>query len=148
QLLIVGLDDDAWNRQTEEFLSEVQPGGVILFQRNIPSAEGLWKLIEHTARFLKTPPFLALDLEGGSVDRLRDVLAPLPAARDVAAADQGRELGRIAGRELATFGLNVDFAPVLDLGSPSSRGVLGSRTAGASPDDVVRFARSFLDGLS
>jgi beta-N-acetylhexosaminidase len=148
QLLIVGIDSDGWEQEIEDFLREIQPGGVIFFQRNIKAASEFRRLAQRIREFLKTPPFLALDQEGGLVDRLRDVLAPLPAARDVARAGLGEEMGRIAGRELAAFSLNVDFAPVLDLGAPESRKILGSRTAGDTPEEVVRFARSFLQGLS
>ena len=59
-----------------------------------------------------------------------------------------RELGRLAGREVASFSLNVDFAPVLDVASPASEPVLGSRTAGGSPEQVARFGEEFLAGLA
>jgi len=147
QLLIVGLDGSGWDRELETFLRGIRPGGVIFFQRNIQSAPDFRRLVESVRQTLESP-LLALDLEGGLVDRLRDVLAPLPAVRDVARAGLGKTMGRIAGRELAAFSLNVDFAPVLDLGVLESRKILGSRTAGDSPDEVIRFARSFLEGLA
>ena len=147
QILIVGLDDAAWNSAGEQFLQNLNPGGVIFFQRNITGTEEFHSLVSSVRGFLNHP-FLALDLEGGTVDRLRDIVAPLPAVADVARAGMGEELGRMAGRELAAFSLNVDFAPVLDLGSSGSRMVMGSRTAGSTPAEVVQFARSFLKGLS
>lgn len=148
QLTIVGLDEDRLGAESEQFVGRVRPGGIIFFQRNIKTAPKFRRLVEQVRACCETPPFLALDLEGGSVDRLRDVLAPLPAVRDVAQTGMGEMLGRIAGRELAAFSLNVDFAPVLDLTSASSRQVMGSRTAGESPDEVVGFARNFLTGLT
>jgi len=147
QILIVGINGGVWDKPTEEFLGRIRPGGVIFFQRNIATAPQFRQLVERVRGFLSPPPFLALDLEGGLVDRLRDVLAPLPSVSDAARAEMGQDLGRIAGRELAAFSLNVDFAPVLDLGAAESRIVLGSRTAGASPAEVVRFAQGFLKGL-
>jgi beta-N-acetylhexosaminidase len=148
QLLIVGVDSPTVDADTAAFLRDIQPGGFIFFQRNIVEAESFRDLVANSSKILRTAPFLSIDLEGGLVDRFRNVLAPLPAVRDVASAGMGRELGRMAGREVAVFGLNVDFAPVLDLGSPESESVLGSRTAGPSPDEVIRFAREFLAGLS
>jgi len=147
QVLIAGIDDAAWSERTERFLHGVKPGGVIFFQRNISSAPAFRELVRRVRDSVRPRPFLALDLEGGSVDRLREVVAPLPAASDAARAEMGEALGRAAGRELAAFSLNVDFAPVLDLGAPASRGILGTRTAGATPAEVVVFARSFLRGL-
>src|ERR1039458_9561467 len=94
QILIVGIDGGGRNQKLEDFLREIRPGGVIFFQRNIKTAPEFRRLVERIRELLETPPFLSLDLEGGLVDRLRDVLAPLPAARDVARAGLGEEMGR------------------------------------------------------
>ena len=152
QLFLIGLEGSAWDPTGENLLNEFRPGGVIFFRHNITTPPEFSDFVRRVAAFLSQPsslpPFLALDLEGGTVDRLRDVLAPLPSARDAAQAGLARDLGRVAGRELAAFSLNVDFAPVLDLGSPESRVVLGSRTAGESPEQVARFGEEFLAGLA
>src|SRR5689334_2448773 len=86
QILIVGIDGSEWNQELGEFLKSIRPGGVIFFQRNLQSPSQFRGLVDRINEFVDTPPFLALDLEGGAVDRLRDILAPLPAARDVARA--------------------------------------------------------------
>ena len=144
----MGIDESAWNQELEEFLRRIRPGGVIFFHHNIQTAQQFRELVNKVREAMEITPFLALDLEGGRVDRLRDVLASLPAARDVAKAGFGEAMGRMAGRELAAFSLNVDFAPVLDLGAPESREILGSRTASDSPMEVARFAEGFLRGLA
>ena len=150
--MIVGVDGGSFDRDTENFLANVRPGGVIFFQRNIAGAPQFFGLVRDIRdwfrKTLDNPPFLAIDLEGGTVDRLRGVLAPLPAAREAAQAGMGQALGRMAGREVAAFSLNVDFAPVLDLCSAASATVMGSRTVGESPAEVIEFARGFLQGLS
>ena len=152
QIFWIGLEGNAWNRQLEELLGEVRPGGVIFFPRNMASRQGFAELVRQFAAVLSRPPspapLLAIDLEGGKVDRFREALAPLPSARAAARAGLARELGRVAGREVAACSLNVDFAPVLDLGLPESASVLGSRTAGASPEQVARFGEEFLTGLA
>ena len=152
QLLWIGFEADAWNAGLEELLETVRPGGVIFFQRNIQTAEQFGGLVRQCATFLRErsglTPFLAVDLEGGKVDRFRELIAPLPSVRESVEARKARELGRVAGREVAGFSLNVDFAPVLDLASAESASVLGSRTAGESPEEVVRFAEEFLAGLA
>jgi beta-N-acetylhexosaminidase len=156
QLFWIGFEGDAWHPDLDELLSEARPGGVIFFSRNLATPQQFAELIRKVTACLAEPPLpppllaplLAIDLEGGKVDRLRDVLAPLPSARDAARAGLARELGRIAGREVAAFGLNVDFAPVLDLGLPESESVLGTRTANASPEQVARFGEEFLAGLA
>ncbi|MBI1956455.1 MAG: glycoside hydrolase family 3 protein [Acidobacteria bacterium] len=152
QLFVIGFEGDSWNPSLEELLQEVRPGGVIFFQRNITTARSFHRLVRQIRDFLAglslPVPFLAIDLEGGTVDRLRDVLAPLPPAREVARAGLARPAGQMAGRELAAFSLNVDFAPVLDLASPESAEVLGSRTVGPSSQEVIPFASDFLEGLT
>jgi beta-N-acetylhexosaminidase len=152
QVLGIGFETDEWNGQLEDLLRAVQPGGVIFFQRNIRTAGQFWNLVERIGRFMlecsALPPFLAVDLEGGLVDRFRDLLAPLPSVREAARAGMARELGRMAGREVASFSLNVNFAPVLDVGSRESEAVLGTRTAGETPEEVTRFGEEFLSGLA
>ena len=148
QLLTIGFEGDCWNRGLEALLRRISPGGVIFFPRNIKTAPDFHGLAGQIRQHLKTPPFLAIDMEGGQVDRLRDALPPLPAVRDVARAGMAADMGKMAGRELAAFSLNVDFAPVLDLTSTESEDVLGNRTAGNSPEEVIRFAEEFLKGLA
>jgi beta-N-acetylhexosaminidase len=152
QVLWIGFEADAWDGQMESLLRAVRPGGAIFFQRNIRAAEQFRNLVRRIAGSLfessGIPPFLAVDLEGGLVDRFRELLAPLPSVRQAVRAGMARELGRIAGREVASFFLNVDFAPVLDVGSPESEAVLGTRTAGESPAEVARLGEEFLAGLA
>ena len=152
QLLIVGFEGSGWNQDLAKLLQTVRPGGVIFFQRNIMTSNEFQQLVAQVRTSLESPasppPFLAMDLEGGLVDRLREALSPLPSASDATRAGLGREQGQIAGRELAAFALNVNFAPVLDLETAPSRIVLGSRTAGKSPKPVIRFAEQFLEGLA
>ena len=151
-VLLVGFEGDGWSRELDELLRDIRPAGVIFFERNIADAEQFQQLVAEIRGALQTPdaepPLLAIDQEGGIVDRLRKVLAPLPSARDAARAGLGFELGQMAGRELAAFALNVDFAPVLDLSTPQSVNILASRTAGETPQQVIAFAEQFLAGLA
>jgi beta-N-acetylhexosaminidase len=148
-VLTIGFEGQQIDAALSQLLRDVCPGGVIFFQRNIVETEQFGELVAEISRVLPSPsPLLAMDLEGGLVDRFRELLAPLPSARDAARAGMARELGEMAGRELAAFGLNVDFAPVLDLGSAESEPILASRTAGQTPQEVIRFAERFLLGLT
>ena len=152
QLFLIGFEGNCWAPELEKLLREVQPGGVMFFQRNIQNPAAFQALVARIRAFLETEaettPFLAIDQEGGLVDRLRDALEALPAARDAASVGMAHELGEMAGRELAAFSLNLDFAPVLDLSAPESQPILGNRTVNDSPQLVTRFAEEFLAGLS
>src|SRR5580698_4838087 len=130
QLLIVGFNGTEMTARLSSLLSRLQPAGVILFARNIKTAEQTWRLLRECRKCVSAPLFTCIDLEGGSVDRFRDVLGPAPSAAEVFATGD-RELyrkhGRLIGENCRALGFNVDFAPVLDLAFEASRSVLGSR---------------------
>src|SRR5271166_6014328 len=83
QLLIVGFNGTEMTTRLRSLLTRLQPAGVILFARNIQSAEQTWRLLRDCQKCVATPLFACIDLEGGSVDRFRDVLGPAPSAADV-----------------------------------------------------------------
>jgi beta-N-acetylhexosaminidase len=96
-----------------------------------------------------------VDLDGGTVNRLRDALAPMPSAQAVAVAARitgkprlAREHGTLIGQGVKAFGFNTTLAPVLDLALPDSAEVMGTRAVGADAADVVEYARQFLTGLA
>ena len=150
QLLIMGFDGSEASTRLRSMLATLQPGGIILFKRNITAARQTWELLRESQKCVATPAFLCVDMEGGTVDRLKDVIAPAPPVADIAASGN-RELfrlhGRVLGDECRLLGFNVDFAPVVDLGLEPSRKVLTSRTASDDPRKVVTYAREFLRGL-
>jgi len=150
QLLIIGFDGVEMNPPLASLLKRLQPTGVILFARNIKSAEQTWRLLRECQKCVASPLFTCVDLEGGTVDRFRDVLGPSPSVADVFVADDAklaRKHGQILGENCRALGFNVDFAPVLDLAFEASRAVMGSRSASADPHEAVAYAKEFLAGL-
>ncbi len=134
----------------ESLLGRLQPAGVILFARNIKTPEQAWQLLRDCQKCVATPLFTCVDLEGGTVDRFRDLLGPSPSAADVFATGSRklfRKHGEIIGANCRALGFNVDFAPVLDLALEASRSVMGSRTVSADPLETARYAHDFLVGL-
>jgi beta-N-acetylhexosaminidase len=108
-------------------------------------------LLRECRKLLRTPPFLCVDMEGGTVDRLKRALAPSPSAAAVFASAKKKNFfrhGQLIGEACRTFGFNLDFAPVLDLALEPSRSVLASRAVSADPKKVITYAREFLRGLS
>jgi beta-N-acetylhexosaminidase len=79
QLLIVGFEGTQMTPRLSSLLTRLQPAGVILFARNIKSAEQTWRLLRDCQNCVSTRLFTCVDLEGGRVDRLRDLLGPTPA---------------------------------------------------------------------
>ncbi len=150
QLLIVGFDGVKMTPKLASLLARLQPAGVILFARNLKTAEQTWQLLRDCQEHVSTPLFTCVDVEGGSVDRFRDVLGPAPSAADVfATADRKlfRKHGQVIGENCRALGFNVDFAPVVDLAFEASHGVMNSRTVSENPRDATAYAREFLAGL-
>ena len=148
--MVVGFDGTKMTAKLSSLLTRLQPAGVILFARNIQSAEQTWQLLRDCRECVSTPLFTCVDLEGGSVDRFRDVLGPAPSAADVFATGDRklfRKHGQLIGENCRALGFNVDFAPALELAFEASRSVMGSRAVSADPKQVANYAREFLAGL-
>jgi beta-N-acetylhexosaminidase len=153
-LLVVGVSGMELTGLERAWLGVVQPAGVILFRRNIADAGQTRMLLAEATGLCAGHAFRCVDVEGGTVDRLRDGLAPMPSAQAVAQAARksanpalARELGELIAQGVKAFGFNVTLAPVLDLGLPESAAVMGTRTSGATADEVTAFAREFFAGL-
>jgi beta-N-acetylhexosaminidase len=150
QLLIMGFDGTSTSVRLRLLLATMQPGGVILFKRNTQEPAQTHALLRDVQKVVSTPMFLCVDMEGGTVDRLHDVIAPAPSVAEVAATDSKkvfRRHGKIIGELVRALGFNTDFAPVLDLRFEASKRVLGSRTVSADPKQTIVYAREFLRGL-
>jgi len=150
QLLILGFDGLEIDSKLRITLSTLQPSGVILFARNIEEPRQTWRLLRDAQASTRVPMFLCVDLECGTVDRLKKVIAPAPSVEQVFATGNRklfRMHGNILGLEARALGFNTDFAPVFDLGFEASRPVLTSRTASADPKQTIVYAREFLKGL-
>lgn len=131
-------------------LTRLEPAGVILFARNITSGEQSHKLLKECRACVSTPLFTCVDMEGGKVDRFRNVIGPAPSAAEVFASGDPklyRKHGTIIGESCRTLGFNTDFAPVVDLAFEASRNVMSSRAVSDDPKEAVSYAREFLAGL-
>jgi beta-N-acetylhexosaminidase len=160
-LLVVGLGGAELTGLERAWLRLVRPGGVILFRRNIVNAEQTRLLLEEATGLGAVHAVRCVDVEGGTVNRLRDALAPMPSAQAVcgaasqrigATARTKRSLARVHGelvaRAVKAFGFNTTLAPVVDLVLPESVEVMGTRAPAADPNQVTEFAREFLRGLA
>jgi beta-N-acetylhexosaminidase len=152
QLLLVGLAGTELHATERAWLRLIKPAGTVLFRRNIEEAAQVHGLLEGIAALVADGPlFHAVDVEGGLVDRLRDLIAPMPAPAAVAATRSKRlcrEHGYLIGSELRLLGFNVDFAPVLDLHTAASAEVMRTRVVSDDPKSVIAYAEAFLTGLS
>ena len=153
QLFMIGLPGPTLDRATRAFLAEHPPGGVILFKRNIRSAEQLRRLVADIhATGAGVPPLVALDHEGGRVDRLPHPpfthFPPMALVGESGDTRLAEAVGRAMGRELRAVGIDLDFAPVLDVWSNPRNRVIGDRAFGTTPRAVARLALAFARGLA
>ena len=149
-LLVVGLSGTEVTKLERSWLKLVRPSGVILFKRNIVDAKQTRAVLTDATQFSIDAAMRCVDIEGGTVDRLRDALAPMPSAQAVAETGKiglMRKHGELIAREAKAFGFNTTLAPVLDLALPASQGVMGTRASSATAEGVVKYARAFLAGL-
>lgn len=153
-LLVVGLSGTELTGLERAWLTLIRPGGVILFRRNISDVAQTRALLDE-ASLCTAPSARYVDVEGGTVNRLRNALAPIPSAQAVATAMRragkpnfAREHGELIARSVKAFGFNTTLAPVVDLALPESAEVMGTRAPDAHPKFVVEYARGFLRGLA
>jgi beta-N-acetylhexosaminidase len=127
--------------------------GVILFKRNVgcPPQELASRIAKIAAASPGLAPIVAVDQEGGRVQRLGPPILQLPPMRVLGERDDvelTRRCARALGRQLAALGFNVDFAPVLDVFTNPANEVIGDRAFGSDPERVARHARAFASGLA
>ena len=154
-LLVVGLTGTELSPLERAWLKLVRPAGIILFKRNIADSKQTRALLRESVGFCAPHAARCVDVEGGTVNRLKEALAVIPSAQAAAAAARqtgkpalAREHGELIARAAAAFGFNTTLAPVLDLALPDSAEVLGSRCAAREPAGVIAYAQQFLLGLS
>ncbi len=154
-LLVVGLAGAELTNLERAWLKLVKPAGIILFRRNIESARQTHLLLHDAIALCAAHSLRCVDVEGGTVDRLRDALAPMPSAQAVMRAASStrkmnliHEQGELVAQGVKAFGFNTVLAPVLDLALPESAAVLGTRATASMPNGVVEYARGFLAGLA
>ncbi len=151
QMFMVGLKGEEVTGEEKQLLKDYPFGGFILFSHNLKEPKqilSLCRTLWETSR--KNPPFIAIDQEGGKVHRL-----PAPFTRFPAAALLGRtqspdlayRFGLATARELAAVGINLNFAPVLDVHSNPENPVIGDRSLGPDPRQVTTLGWAITRGL-
>lgn len=146
-LFVVGLEARELSALERAWLGVLRPGGIILFRRNIESAPQTRSLLEDATTLCAPHALRCVDMEGGTVDRLRNALAPTVAAQLVARTARPalmQQHGELIARASRAFGFNTVLAPVLDLALPASADVMTTRAAAPTAEGVVAYAHAVL----
>jgi beta-N-acetylhexosaminidase len=154
QMFIVGLQGEALTREEKAAIEQYPFGGFILFSHNccepaqiLCLCRTLWQIAN------RHPPFISIDEEGGRVHRLPKPFTHFPPAACLGQTGNPKlayRAARATAEELALAGLNLDFAPVLDVNSNPKNPVIGDRSFAADPQKVTvlgdRWAQGLRDG--
>jgi len=153
--MMLDVESTALTNEDREILEHPLLGGVILFARNYENPKQVKSLISEIHAVRKTPLLIAVDQEGGRVQRFREGFTRLPAAADLGvvynddrklALQLAEHTGWINAAELREVGADLNFAPVLDLDYETSS-VIGDRAFHRSPEVVADIAHSYMRGM-
>ncbi len=154
QHLFTGFDGTVMAEDFCRKLRESKIGNIILFARNIGTAAQVRALCGEIQRLVLEatgqPALIAIDQEGGVVSRLGADCAVIPSAMAVSATgdpELAYRAGLLTGSELAAMGINFNLAPVLDINSNPDNPVIGARSYGSSPGQVIPPALGMAHGL-
>ena len=151
--LLVGFQGLTAEQELTSLIRDYAIGGIVLFKRNIAGPEQLRSLLNEAQQCaletLKRPLWVAIDQEGGPVQRLAPPYTRLPAAREL--AEQGEPAvihwASVAARELQESGIHINFAPVLDVISGPEPHFLGARSLGSDAREVAHLGRLWIRTL-
>ncbi|HHU31550.1 MAG: beta-N-acetylhexosaminidase [Zhaonellaceae bacterium] len=153
QLVMVGVDGYEHDENSKHLIKNYHVGGFVLLKQNIKNLEQMLDLINSLKKansVNKIPLFLAIDEEGGRISRLPQEFAKIPSSKAIGEINNGEisyQVGSIIGEELKMLGLNMNFAPVLDINSNAENPVIGDRAFGDKPGIVSKLGIQTMKGL-
>lgn len=154
QMLILEYDSDYVDDNLKNFLNTTSPGGFILMKDNITTFDKTRQFVSDLKSNSKYPLIISIDEEGGSVQRLKYLIdaspTNIPFMYNVGLtnnSDLAYNVGKVIAEEVRTVGVNVDFAPVLDIYSNPNNTVIGKRSFGSNADLVSNMGINFTKGL-
>ncbi len=155
QMIMAGFEGTALTPETEDLIRNHHVGGLILFSRNYENPEQLHSLIRGlqkvaAATATGVPLFISVDQEGGRVARLTEPFTkypPLCCVGHAGSESLAYRFGQSLATELRDVGINMDYAPVLDVNTNPENPIIGDRAIASDPDTVARLANSFIKGF-
>jgi beta-N-acetylhexosaminidase len=154
QQLIIGIEGLTLSQDEAHFIVDNNIGGIILFRRNVESPSQLRELclsIQSLRHQMpnQAPLFISIDMEGGRVHRLRSPFTQWPALAclgKIGSTETAYEFALAMGTELRAVGINLDFAPSVDVFNNPKNTVIGDRALGTDAELVARLAPALVQG--
>jgi beta-N-acetylhexosaminidase len=153
QLAIVGFGGHTVPEETRALARDFDLGGVIYFARNVDSPDQVAELSRQAHALARdTPLWISVDQEGGRVARLKRPFTEWPPMVTLGRSGTGSDalaarFARALATELRAVGINLDYAPVLDVHTNAANPVIGDRAFSEKADDVARIARTIIRAL-
>jgi len=154
QMLILYSTSDTVSDDFKNTLKIYNPGGFILMKENITTFDKTKKFVDDLQKNSDIPMIISIDQEGGNVQRLLELKDVKPTnipymyyLGQTNDTNLAYEVGKLMAEELRTIGVNVDYAPVLDIYSNKDNKVIGKRSFGTTPEQVSNMALSYAKGL-
>ncbi len=153
QMIMVGVEGTSMDQTAERLIKDRHIGGVIFYKANFSTISDSVKLVNDLKaanRKGAAPLLLAVDQEGGKIDRMPADFETVPDSRTVGKSNDAslaKALGGLLAAELRAMGLNLDFAPVLDINSNPNNPVIGVRSFGNNAEIVAKMGVAEMQGL-
>ncbi|MEK4538564.1 beta-N-acetylhexosaminidase [Peribacillus sp. FSL K6-1552] len=150
QLMMVGFKGTEKSSEITELIEQKHIGGIIYFDRNMKSPKQVAKLSNSLQQSAdrsshSLPLMVAVDQEGGDIIRMRERVSPIPSQQELgenASVEDMYKVAKLNGTELNSMGININFAPVLDLSKTDNRSL------GKDPEKVYQYGTKAIQGLN
>ncbi|WP_142339182.1 beta-N-acetylhexosaminidase [Bacillus sp. AFS055030] len=153
QMIISGFYGTSYSNSLKELVEQYHIGGFIFYKENLTNNSQTVKLVNSIKAANRTnhlPILFGVDQEGGRVSRLPGNLGQIPSNQLIGNKNDRQfsyEIGQILGEQLQAFGLNMDFAPVLDVNSNPKNPVIGDRSFSNNPNTVSKLGIQTMKGI-
>lgn len=153
QMIIIGMDTNYITDRIKTMITKYKIGGIILYRKNFSTYDKMLELIEQLKdlnKVNKIPLFIAIDQEGGRVNRMPKEIQNLPPANTIALQNNEelvKKSAQLTGKLLKNSGFNLNFAPVLDIKNFSNEHAIGNRCFGNDKETVAKYGVATMKAL-
>lgn len=154
QMLVISYRSSKFDSKIENTLKTLKPGGIILFKENITTYQQTVNYINMIKQTADIPIIIGIDQEGGNVQRIKTLpdanVLTIPYMYYLGQTGDSKlsyKVGTVVGEELGAFGINLDYAPSIDIFSNPSNTVIGKRAFGTDAKTVIDMSFPFAEGL-
>lgn len=153
QMLMIFYEND-YTQELDNILKTVKPGGFVVFSKNVTTYKDTVKYISKVKENAKIPMLIGIDQEGGRVQRIKALedidIQTIPPMLEIGKSGDSEvsyNTGKTLANQISLFGINTDFAPVLDIFSNPNNTVIGNRAFGTDAKTVISMALPFAKGM-